>query len=135
MRQCYEAEQRKNATSQTGDGGGAEKTARIVYVPFTKGTTGHGNIRKEINVFRTVSKDEIREIERKRTQTRLESLLKDFIELNVECAELEEHEYTTSASGANSIRRAIKRLNLTGIDVVNVEGKILLFNHSAEDKA
>ena len=86
-------------------------------------------------MFRTVSKDEIKEIERKRTQTRLESLLKEFIELDVECAELEEHEYITSASGANSIRRAIKRLNLTGIDVVNVEGKILLFNHNAEDKA
>lgn len=81
-------------------------------------------------MLRTVPKEELLYITEKKKYNKLEALLEEFVKMNVECAELEKHGYSSSGSGTQALRRAVERYHRDSIEIINTGGKIYLVNHN-----
>ena len=80
-----------------------------------------------------LSKEETTKVENNRgIPSPLHDMLTEFVKMGVRGVEIENHTYSSVASGVGSIRGAIKRFNMNSIECINVGDKIYLINNSVK---
>lgn len=92
-------------------------------------------VRRYKNMLKALTQEELNEVRRERdNRCVLEAMLREFIKMNVPCAEVENHEYANGGSGVSSIRVAIKRWHFDSLECFNVGDKIYLVNNNVTVK-
>lgn len=85
-------------------------------------------------MLREVTTEEMERVKNlKDNRCSVESMLKEFINMNIPYAELEKHHYKTVESGVGSIRKGIERWHFNSVEVFGADGKIFLVNNNVTE--